>query len=532
MFKALLKTRMAAFGTLLTSSSRSGNRKSKIKNIAIAALILYTCVVFMGMFGMYFDQLAKAFYPANLGWLYFTLFGLSAFALMFIGSIFTAKTQLYEAKDNDLLLSMPIPPKYILGSRMVMLMILNFAFELFVALPAIVMWFRAAPFDAGLLISFIVVFLALPFLSMALSGLFGWLITLLTGRIRKKTFITVLFSLIFLGLYFFFFSRANIYIQKLVMNGQAVAGSFGSIAPLFWLGNAIAEPNIVHLILSLVIMILPFLLMYYVLSATFIRLATSNRGSAKVKYEERAMHMSSQSSALFRREMKHLLSSSGYLLNAGLGVIFIFVGAAALVIKKNDILKLILQMNFDSGLVAAVLIFALCLLASTILFTAPSISIEGKTIWIIKSIPVKPQYVLKAKLHLHTYITIPAILLVSAASIYVFSPPLEMLFFLILTPSIYVMLSANIGLMCNLKHPNLKWTNETQAVKQSLSVMLTMLISSAIALIPAALYYLLLYGRLDTELFILLYTALLILGWYLSFHWLMTKGAVILEEIE
>ena len=94
------------------------------------------------------------------------------------------------------------------------------------------------------------------------------------------------------------------------------------------------------------------------------------------------------------------------------------------------------------------------------------------------------------------------------------------------------MLSANIGLMCNLKHPNLKWTNETQAVKQSLSVMLTMLISSAIALIPAALYYLLLYGRLDTDLFILLYTALLILGWYLSFHWLMTKGAVILEEIE
>lgn len=533
MFKALLKTRLAALTAWLffRNGAKAKNGSSKLKLVGFALLMLYACFAFMMMFGVYFEQIAKPFFEVGIGWLYFTLFIMTAFAMMFIGSVFVVKSQLYEAKDNDLLLSLPIPPRLILASRMVMLMILNFVFELLVAAPAFVMWVRAVPVTAMQVVFFLLILLALPFLSMALSGLFGWLLALSTGRLRNKSLMTVVFSLIFLGLYFFFFSRANVYIQQLVTNGKAIAGSLGSVAPLFWVGNAVAETNAVQLILSLLIMLLPFFLMYCVLSATFISVATAKRGAAKVKYEERAMHSSTLSSALFRRELKRLLSSPVYIMNAGLGVLFTVVAAVALVIKKSAILAIAAQMGFGGQLASTVAVFGICLLSCTVLFTAPSISLEGKSLWIVKSLPVATNDVLKAKLHLHIYVTVPAIVLASAAAVYVLIPSILNIVAIIAAPVLFVMLTANIGLICNLKSPKFDWVNETQVIKQSMSVMLAMLFSFLIVAVPGALYFIVLGANFSATLFLLAYTLLLGIGWLISNTWIKTKGVNIFEGL-
>ncbi|MBP8639641.1 MAG: hypothetical protein KBI01_01885 [Oscillospiraceae bacterium] len=527
MFKALLKTRMAAFGTwlFLRNNTQSNMHNSKLKIVGFAALMLYACAAFMVMFGVYFQQIAKPFFSFGIGWLYFTLFALAAFALMFIGGIFMAKSQLYEARDNDLLLSMPIPPRLILASRMVMLMIMNFFFELLVAIPAAIMWFRATQVTAISFISFLLIVLALPFFAMAVSGLFGWLLAISTGRVRKKSLMTVVFSVVFLGLYFVGFSRINIYIQQLISNGKEIAGSLGSVAPLYWIGNCVTEPNALQLVYSFLIMLVPFVLMYYILSATLIKVITSKRGVAKVKYEERAMQSSSISSALFRRELKRLLSSPVYILNAGLGVIFIAVAAVALVIKKSYILELVAQTGFDSGTVIAAVIFGLCLMSSVVLFTAPSVSLEGKTIWIVKSLPLSEQEILKAKLKLHIYLSIPSTILAASAAAYVFNPSVEKVLIMLLTPVLYLMFSANIGLICNLKSPNLDWVNETQVVKQSVSVLLAMLFNFLSVLIPGGLYFLLRPEGTLVVAYLLGYTLLLLLGWSFSQKWIFTKGA-------
>ncbi len=533
MFKALFRTRFAALGASLFigGSGESKKKFSKLKLIGFAALMLYAFFAFMMMFGIYFNQIAKPFFEAGIGWLYFTLFGMSAFALMFIGSVFTAKSQLYEARDNELLLSLPIPPRLILASRMVMLMLLNFVFELLAAVPAFIMWVRAVPVTAAQVVFFILISLALPFLSMSLSCLFGWLIALATSKTRKNSLMTVVFSVIFLGLYFYFFSQVNVYVQKLVLNGTEIAGSLVSVAPLFWIGNAVAGTNAMHLVLSLIIMIVPFALMYYLLSATFIRVATAERGTAKVKYEERAMHASTVSSALLRREMKHLLASPVYILNAGLGVLFALIAAVALIIKKSTILDIVMHMGYSKDVAAVATVFGLCLFCSTILFTAPSVSLEGKSLWIVKSLPVTSGEVLKAKLRLHIYITAPVILFAAISAVYVLTPSAPSIFSVLIAPIFFVMLSANIGLICNLKNPKFDWINETQVVKQSMSVMLAMLFPFLIVGIPAVLYFVALDGKISSSLFMLAYTLLLIFGWFISHKWIMTRGAEIFDGL-
>ena len=47
-----------------------------------------------------------------MGWLYFAIMGLMAILLGAFGSVFNTYSGLYLAKDNDLLLSMPIPVRY------------------------------------------------------------------------------------------------------------------------------------------------------------------------------------------------------------------------------------------------------------------------------------------------------------------------------------------------------------------------------------------------------------------------------------
>ncbi|NLH00600.1 MAG: hypothetical protein GX488_01650, partial [Clostridiales bacterium] len=523
-------TRMAALGAWLSRSSRSSNRSSKLKILGICLLMAYAYFAFMFMLAAYFGEIAKPLYNAGIGWLYFTLFGLTAFSLMFIGSIFAVKTHLYEATDNELLLALPIPPKYILASRMIVLVAFNFIFEIIAAIPAIVMWVRVAPFPVASSFSFAAVFLALPFFSMAVSGLLGWLIALFTRKIRGKSFLTVLFYIAFLFLYFFLFSKANTYIQKLVANGKEIAGSLGAVAPLYWLGNSIANPNILQLASSLAVMLIPFFLMYYILSATFINIATANRGFAKNKYKHKSMHMSSQSSALLRREMKHFLSSPGYILNAGLGVLFILAAAIALIIKKADLLLFIGQLGLELNEVSTFLTLGICLLASTILFTAPSVSLEGKTLWILKSLPVRTKDVLNAKLNLHRCMSLPAVFAVSIVSAVILSVPVRLSLPLIAAPFLFVNLSAQIGLICNINHPNFDWVNETQVVKQSLSVILSMLISGAAVLIPGAVYFLL-SRKINTELFLYAYTALLAAASAFCGKWLNTKGAEKFDEL-
>lgn len=72
----------------------------------------------------------------GLTWLYFAMAGTVALAFSMLGSVFMTQAQLYDAKDNERLLSMPIPPMYILLTRIAMLFTTTAGYTLAVLLPA------------------------------------------------------------------------------------------------------------------------------------------------------------------------------------------------------------------------------------------------------------------------------------------------------------------------------------------------------------------------------------------------------------
>ena len=204
-----------------------------------------------------------------------------SFALMFIGSVFMAKSQLFEAQDNELLLAMPVPPRYILGSRMVALAIYNAVFQLIVAIPALAAWCVSGYATAAGVIAFLLLLPVLNLFTLAVTCLFSWLLSLLTSRMRNKNLVTMLFSLLFFGAYFVVIGRANEYVAELAASGAKIADALGGVSPLVWLGEAMVGGNVPALLGSLALLLVPFVLVYALLSRSFIGIVTMKRGAAK-----------------------------------------------------------------------------------------------------------------------------------------------------------------------------------------------------------------------------------------------------------
>jgi ABC-2 type transport system permease protein len=137
--------------------------------VLIALLVVYVVATFFFMSGVLFQQLCTPLADAGYGWLYFSLMGILVFALCFVGSIFATQSQLFGAKDNDLLLSLPIRPFSILLSRITALLLLDYLFEAFIVIPAGVIWLVYQPAAVVGIVFFIIAAVILPLPALALG---------------------------------------------------------------------------------------------------------------------------------------------------------------------------------------------------------------------------------------------------------------------------------------------------------------------------------------------------------------------------
>ena len=144
-----------------------------------------------------------------------------------------------------------------------------------------------------------------------------------------------------------------------------------------------------------------------------------------------------------------------------------------------------------SGFAPTIAIAGVMLISSMNTITAPSISLEGKNLWIVKTLPIDARLMLKAKVFLHVIVTlVPAAFLSVCLSVSLrVSPVVAIISFAIAV--VFVFLTAEFGLLLNLNHPNLKWSNETAVIKQSLPVFIAMFAGTIFsAAIGAASFFL------------------------------------------
>lgn len=499
MLKLLLKVRFAEmFSSLLNRQNKrkNGKRSNEGKKggiILLAILLVFAFACFMIMIGSMFVQFGDSLKGTQIEWLYFSFAGVLGFMMCFIGSVFATHSQIFEAKDNEMLFSLPIKPIDVLVSRMAYLLILNLFYVLLFMLPATVVYFVLWGFSVVVLLQSIIATVALCFISLAFSTLIAWLVGLITSKMRKKNFFSMILFAAFFAVYIYVCSNLQGCIQKLIANGAAIATAIRRyIPPFYFMGTGIGQLNVLHFLYFLLICVVPFIIVCLLVSRSFIKIATTKKGNVKVKYKEKEMKVKGSRLALVNKELSHFFSLSAYLLNCGLGAALEIVLSLALAVKGKSIVSGMLTAygieEETVGELVAYLPFAVCVIvcfcAVMTVMTAASVSLEGHTVYMLKSLPVKTGDVLFAKVTANMIIGVPPVVLVACVSCFVFDMTAVQMVCILLAPIFAQLFTALFGLIMNLSFPKLDWSNAALIVKQSKSVMITTFVGMGALLIP------------------------------------------------
>ena len=550
MLKALLKKE---FNRLLVSFSINKRKKpgKKPGKGGIAGTIILWVFIFFSL-GMAFagmcHMLGDTLLPLGMDWLYYALMFIVAFVLNIFLNGFMSSAVLFNAKDNNLLLSLPIPPAYILFSRMAELVSTALLYTVIVTIPAfVVRCIIMSEFSVSQFIGCLVTTILIAFAGTAISAVLGWVIATIGKRIKNKSVFTVAFWLVFFGIYYYFSFNSQKYLAKLAEHSLGIGESirksvFGE--PVYRAGMAMAGDT-ASLVYCLLITAVIFAAVYYVLSKKFIKIATTSEKTVDVKYnaeDTKNTAASAPRAAFFKKELARFLSSPVYMLNCGLGLVIFLAGAVVMVIKGGFLfgqISMVSELLADSRLlknlmpnllpVAGVLIAMLAVSMCDI--AAPSISLEGKNLWILQSTPADPMEIFYAKQNLQLYLTAPVLALFLATFAYAFRIDLSLAIIIIVSSLMYVKLHAAVSLMLNLKMPNLDWTSEAVPIKQSLPITIAIFGSWLAALAVGALYFFVLQFYLGAMEYCVALLVLFTLGTRFANRWLSTEGVKIFAAL-
>ena len=532
MLKFLLKKQIAEVFRSYFYDAKKNKMRSRL---AVAGWIVFFVVVMVGVLGGMFTALSLslcgALAGAGMGWLYFLLMGGIAILLGAFGSVFNTYSGLYLAKDNDLLLSLPIPVKTIMAARLLNVYLMGAMYASVVLLPAlivswIVMGATAARAICGLLLLLIATLIVL-----LLSCLLGWVVAKISLRLKNKSFITVLVALVFIAAYYFFYFKANDLIRDLLLNADAYGAKIKGAAYGLYLFGRIGEGSWSATALFLAVTALIAALIWRVMSRSFLKIATSSGSTEKVRYVEKAVKAKNAFRALLGKELGRFTSSANYMLNCGLGVLLIPASGVLLLIKGREICSL-LGGVFASrpGAAAVLLCTALFMLSSMNDMAAPSVSLEGRSLWIPQSLPVSPQTVLRAKAAVHLLLTAIPMLFAAVCAALVAEESLAVRLLLVLLPLVYAAFQAMFGSFLGVKMPVLSWTDETAPIKQSGSVAIVIFGGWGFSVVFAGLYLLIGY-RLGAALYLSLWTLVYAAAALLLLRWLDVKGSRLFAEL-
>lgn len=532
MILTLIKTRLAATFSGMMKSKKGNKTRSKGMIALFIILFIYLAVVFIALFASMFTMMAEPFEALGMGWLYYAMAGLMAFALCFIGSVFMAQHQIFEARDNELLLSMPIKPSAILISRMVSIYFFNLIYTLLIMAPALVVRLIILGMTAYEIILFILATLLIPMMSMAFSCLFGWILAMISAKMRNKNTITMILSVGFMALYFYFCTNLSNYITALAENGASIGEAIRkAVFPAYHMGVAIHDGKLLSIIIFIACAVIPFLVALYFINRNFIKITTTKAAAAKVKYKEKALRAQGVKKALLIKELKRFLGSAAYVLNAGMGLILMLVLTVALVINRDAILAIASQFGMFGISAPAIVCMLLCVCSSMNIISAPSISIESKTLWLMKSLPVSAFDALMAKAGAHFSVCAIGILACGTVANIVVGSSVGEAVMMYIMPLCYSAFTAVADLLINLHMPKFDWINEAACVKQGGSVIVSMLVNMAVVAIPLVVYFVALISAMSPVVFLIIASAFFAALAALTAFNLKTSGVKIFESL-
>lgn len=488
---------MKLFLKLLSLRIRSvffgSGAKSEKKNIGfkifIGIMIAYAAICFIAVFGVYFARLANSFVEQDCGWAYFSMVGMIMIAIGFVTTVFAAQSQIFEAKDNELLTAMPIPVRYILVSRIITLLLIELMESIILGIEAAIVYSFFTKLPIGGYFFMIVEIIGINLVTATISSLFGWILAFITSKVHRKALVTTVATLIIAAGFFSVIRKGEYYLNEMLNSDKSIENAMRTkFYPFYCFGKGIGECKIKEFLLVMLMCIAIFVAMVFLLSPFFLKITSTKKGNYRKKYSPEHNKERSIETALFLKEIKRFFTNASYMLNTGMGLLILFVAGIVLIVEKNKLFDMITSFPYMRQHMGVFVLFIELFFCAINVISAPSISLEGDSLWICKSMPIKPVDILMAKAKAHIIICMPFMIFFGiAASISIeMSPIINAALFLI--PMASTVFTGLLGVIDNLMLPKFDWTDDSIAVKQSMAVIATMGIGFGIVIVSFFAY--------------------------------------------
>ncbi len=531
MTKVLIKKQLMEVFSWAFRDKKKGKKRSRIGAVLLLTVFAAAFFALGAVFYMGAEFLCAPLVAANFSWLYIALISLVAVAVGVFGSVFGTYSSLYCAKDNDFLLSMPIPPRKIITARLLTVLLTALMYELIVIIPAIAVWFVCGKTSATQIIFTLAVVVFISLFAVSLSCLLGWAISLILVKVKRKNLITVIFTLAFIAVYYYVYYNAYSILQSIIQNPAAVGEKIKSVLFYFYHSGLAADGKVVSLLIAFGITAVFVILSLLLASKSFLNSATTNRGAAKRGRKAAKVEAGSASCSLFKKELRRFTGSANYMLNCSLGTLFMPILAVVILFNIDYFNSLlVLVPSADRDIVAIIACGLMFMLVCMNDITAPSISLEGKNLWIYKTLPVEPIRIFAAKIKLHLALTLPPMLIFAVCALIAIRPSAVFWPLVILSGVLFSAFTAIAGLCINLKAPKLDWTNDVVPIKQSLSVTLALFGGLACVVAFAAIYWVT-RNIVSDVAFLGLLSVLLAASCAILCRWLKTRGSRIFSDL-
>ncbi len=448
---------------------------SKLKKILMP---LFLFVIVSVSIGVYAYMIASKLHPYHLTYIMLTMFLFVVTIITFMEGIYKSQGILFEAKDNDLLFSLPIGKSKILFVRIFKLLLFQYIYNLMFILPTFIVYiYFENPSISFYLISLFMTFL-IPIIPTIISSIIGYIIKLFSSKSKRKKIVQTLLSSIVFLVIFFLSMNIESFIKDIATKALGINDLLIKIYyPIGIYINLITDFNLLDLIKLLVLNISLFYIFILLASKYYFGIISNSR-NRKIKIEEikdKSLKKNSKIVSLASKELKRYFSSPIYMFNTSFGIIIAVAMTILLIVKGVNSFNIILANYRVSEDIPIYLLYYELIFFSLAMtsITSSSISLEGRTINITKSFPLSEKTILNSKILFAFIIEVPLIILSEFIYFIAFRPSLFYIVSILLITIILIFLEAVIGLIINLKYPKMNATNDTEVVKQSMSSMIS-----------------------------------------------------------
>lgn len=497
---------MNAFSLLIKTNFKSmffGKASTIYKKIVLILVMIISIGAVSGIYSYLIAQGCKPF--GNFDAVYtFGVYGSVLFVLLSI--LPTTFSAIAKAKDIDFLLSAPISRRVVVATKILSVLLVAYAFEFFMLIPAGIVYFIYAGFSATKFIYFILGFITLPLFPFLLSSIIAVIGGYILPHIRHRNLFTILFSFIIFGAVFsisFFKGPTGIFGGA---SSAALLNPLWAAPSIRFLTTAVLYNSGLDILWCILISAVSFIIGFLLLSKNFMRIVSCGvlSGTEKRKHNHKTYHKS----GLIQKEFMRLFTTPIYIVQCAMGLIMTLVFAIWISADKTFI-KL-----FSMAPDLFVPIFILVLGFTTALSntSAITLSLEKKCIYTIKSLPIKAQKLFMAKITYNILLDLPFIVLANIIVSCVYKLGALRIITLFGFSLLFLIFVSILGFAIGLKMAKFNEESDTKIVKQSPALIIVMFIPMILLAALAVLYAYVFYKWLNALEFIAVAAALLVVA--------------------